>query len=229
MNLGATADYSPWSASEERLLRKAYADGGAALALSQMPHRTKASIYHRVRRLRICRNKWWSPAEDDRLRKLWDAEMQMHDIAERLGRTQEAVYVRASLIGLPPSKPDGWEYLSHAAERTGFHTSQLRRILDAAGISPRPVLTRPVKGEERRRRRHIVWPADVDAAVGMWHESEPLKTAAQRHGLSENGLKSLLRRIGIKRPALPRKRHWRVRHEDVERALEQRTNKPKEQ
>lgn len=165
---------------------------------------------------------WTHDDDDKRLRRLWDGEQTLRHIAIALDRTPITTYWRAQRLGLPLGCPDGWEALTHAAIRTGYGTGQLRRILAACGIEPTKRITRilPVRGNRRQVQRcHIVWPADVDAAVESWCEADTLEGHARRRGVCAETLRRRLDSIGITRPADLGKRHWRLSEEDVERAL----------
>lgn len=126
---GALKDRKSWSADEDRVLRHAYADGGIEAAQAALPERSACAIYRRAERLGISRRRRWTEADDQRLRKFWDGELSLREIAKRLQRTEATTYWRAQKLGLPLGCPDGWEYLTHAAQRTGYATKQLRPIL----------------------------------------------------------------------------------------------------
>ena len=221
---GALASFVPWTAAEDAIFRQAYNAGGIHGAIAALPKRNVNSLYHRAQRLGLSRRRRWSPIDDVRLRKLWNAELDLDQIAERLGRTQISTYWRAQKIGLPLGCPDGWEYLSHAAKRTGYDTGQLRTILAADGISLRCAIAAPNRKRRGKvtgfvRRTHIVPPGAVDAAVEAWLEREPLEAAARRVQMCAETLARRLRSIGVTKD-VGRKRYWRVSAEDVSRALE---------
>lgn len=218
---GATAGFAPWTASEDKALRHAYVAGGIYVAHAHLPHRSVPSLFHRARRIGLYRRRRWTAADDAQLRNLWGVDMSLDEIAERLGRTPITTYWRAQKIGLPLGCPDGWERLSHAAERTGYCTSQLRRILKAAGVEMRRSITRETKPRGKRRkahRWHIVVPESVDAAIKRWLATEPVSAAARRHGVTADVLARRLRLAGIKK-TVAGKKHWRVSEVDVADAL----------
>lgn len=220
--LGAVAHYTPWSPAELEALRVVYSDGGIESAEVALPGRSRASIYHQAARMGLTRRRRWTVEEDSRLRRLWDAETPLAQIAARLERTATATYWRAQQLGLPLGCPDGWEYLTTAAERTGFDTTTLRRILRWAGVS----IHRSLSAPGRRRRgvagircdRHVVAPGEVDVAIEQWMETEPLERAAERLGVCRQTLARRLEAVGIGRQAR-RKAHWRVSPEQIAAAL----------
>jgi hypothetical protein len=218
---GATAGMARWTADEDAVLRRSYIDGGIEAARAALPHRTQSSIYRRAERIGATRRKRWTSADDASLRNLWGTETDLSEIAERLGRTLLTIYWRAQKLGLTLGCPEGWEYMTHAARRTGYTTSQLRRILEAAGAEISEAMTRrsPRRGRRPMHRHHIVMPEVVDSAVSRWLETEPLETAARRRGLCSETLARRLRDAGIDKPKNMGRRWWRVTDDEVERAL----------
>jgi hypothetical protein len=221
---GALAGMTLWTETEDATLRASFAAGGIAAARTALPDRTKSALYGHARRLGLRRRRRWSLEDDARLRRLWDAELDLPDIAARLARTPITTYWRAQKLGLPLGCPTGWESLNVAAERTGYETSQLRRILSAHGAVIRRAVTRESKPRGRavgtknaRRLRHIVARGEVDAAVAAWLETEPVETAARRLGWCGETLARRLKLIGVEGPGKARA-HWRVRAEEVEAA-----------
>lgn len=229
---GAVDTYQEWTAEEDATLRAAYANGGIDAALAALPHRGRNSLYHRARRLKVFRRRRWTPEDDAHLRRLWNAELDLDDIAARLGRTPLTTYWRAQKIGLPLGVPDGWELITTAADRTGYATTQLRQILRAAGATIRRALTEPAhhakkqkKTNKRGRPRFIVARGEVDVAIEAWHATEPVHAAARRLGMHGSTLMAKLRIAGVERrrpvgkPCKNARPHWRVSAEDIERAL----------
>jgi hypothetical protein len=143
--------------------------------------------------------------------------MNLVDISERLNRSLNAVYARANTIGLHLACPESWEYLTHAAERTGYHVSQLRRILAVAGIELQHALSR-ARNHRQGTRAFIVAPELVNQAISAWLEAEPVAVAARRLGTTALTLERRLAAIGLRRTTTGRC-HWRVRSSDIERAV----------
>lgn len=155
----------------------------------------------------------WSPRDDERLRLAW-GDGSLAAIAKSLGRTEIATYWRARKLGLTNSPPQGLEYLTAAADRTGFETSPLRRILRAAGVALQPAMSRPgvvARGSGPRRglHYHLVEPGAVDDAVAAWARQESVEEAASRRGVSGDVLRRLLLKAGHT-PPRRRKARWRI-------------------
>lgn len=155
----------------------------------------------------------WTTAEDRRLRNLWGSAS-LYRVAATLGRTALTVHWRARKLGLVCGVPEGHEYLTHAAKRTGFSVSQLRRILRAADVSICCTISRPTRA---KRRFHYVDPLDVDDAVAAWATTETVEAAARARGLVGETLRQALIRAGLEAPA--RKRYWRVPSETIDRVV----------
>lgn len=164
-------------------------------------------------RTRSRKNHIWTPADFDKLRLFW-SELTVKQIAKRIGSTENTVYWRAQLLGLPLGCPQGMEYLSHAAKRTGFETVTLRGVLARAGVKIRRAQFRPncpKRGRAGRGRlTYIVAPDAVDAAVEAWCAQETLSAAAARIGVRGE---TLARRL-VNDPRVPPKpsgkRAWRI-------------------
>lgn len=98
--------------------------------------------------------------------------------------------------------PVGAEFLSDAAERTGYKPEQIAKIIAWHGAEVRRW------GNGRRRARPWALRADVDAAVAAWLDTETVQAAAQRRGIPPTTLRDWLAAAGHKRPA--RHQHWRL-------------------
>jgi hypothetical protein len=207
----------PWTPDEDARLRSTYPAGGLALAMAEIPGRSESSIFHRARRLGLNRRRRWTPGDDLTLEALWGEGLRLSAIAKTLQRTQATVYWRAQKLGLPLGCPEGFEYLSHAAERAGFSTGRLVQILRSHGFKVRAALARP-RGVETRRF-HVVAPEDVDAAVAAYVQTETPQEAARRRGINADRLRARLARIGIANEPGERKR-MRVTDAQVEAANE---------
>lgn len=146
----------------------------------------------------------WTRADVKVLRDLWGT-LTLATIAERLGRSPSTVYWFATKAGLQRGCPQGFEYLTAAAKRTGFDTGQLRVILAHAGVKLRVAMTVP---KTRARHYHVVSPDLVDDAVAAWMLLELLPHAAGRLGVTRGVLRSALIAAGHAPP--PRKFTWRV-------------------
>lgn len=216
---GAVAGLERWTPAEDDVLRRTYPAGSEAAAKA-LPRRSRVAIYGRAQDLGLSLRRRWTRSDDAQLRDLWDLGMQVRAIATRLGRTALTVYWRAQKLGLPLGCPDGWEYLTAAAERTGYATKQLRPILAWAGVSLRRALARPNK--KVARACHFVDPLEVDAAIAKWTASEPVHTAAARLGICAGTLERWLERAGFPCQRRAFRCHWRVTEEQIAKALEAR-------
>ena len=209
-------DRHPWTPAEDDLLRTVYATQGIRAAMAALPHRTRASIFERaIRRLRLAvRRPPWTEAEDAQLRLLWGDGKPLATLATLLKRPAQGVYRRAAILGLPLGCPQGYEYLTDAAERVGMSRGLLRKILVAAQVR----LYRSLTLKHSRQPRHVVDSGDVDEAVDAYLATEPVGPAARRVGVCEHKLRACLRAIGVER-APGRRRVLRVTPEQVARAV----------
>lgn len=214
---GATADFRPWSAADNATLRELFPKVEAADVARQLG-RTRGAVFHQAARLGLKKNLLWTKDHDIDLRWLWESGLSVTAIARRLSRTPLTTYWRARKLGLRCGCPEGFEYLNAAAERTGYERSTLTNILTWAGVTTHRSMARPTKAAAYRFR--IVDPMDVDDAIARWHETEPLETAARRVGVEAELLRRRLRAAGVPEERRAPKAHWRVRQEDVERALQ---------
>lgn len=139
--------------------------------------------------------KWrrWTARDDEQLRTQW-GEGSLRSLAAAIGRTELTTYWRARKLGLPRGCPQGLEYLTHAATRVGFATSQLRVILRAAGVRLQRSMSRPTGA---KRSFHVVDPVDVDDAVATWLATEVLEAAAGARGLDGGTLLRALTKAGV--------------------------------
>lgn len=212
---GALACMDPWDADEDERLRVAYRDFGIEGAKRALPERSELSLFHRARRLGLHRRRRWTPGDDLSLEALWGEGLRLSAIAKALGRTPATCYWRAQKLGLPLGCPEGFEYLSHAADRAGFSTRRLVQILRAEGFKVRTALARPRPGDSRRF--HIVAPEDVDRAVAAYVKTETPEEAARRRGINADRLRARLARLGIANAPGTKKR-LRVTDAQVEAA-----------
>jgi len=208
---------TPWTAADKARLVQIYADGGIEAAARAFPDRSRTAIYHVARRAGIVRKRRWTRRDDDRLRILWGS-VSLPEICRTLGRTRSAIMFHAvHVLWLPSGCPDNLEYLSKSAERTGYGTVSLRRILRWAGVAILPAYTFRGDGHQR----WLVEPHDVDDAIERWHLTETLEGAARRLGTSAETMQTWLARAGIVVKKTDRRRaksHARVLSADADRA-----------
>jgi hypothetical protein len=215
-----------WTADEVSYLREHYTkDGGEACG--RAIGRTAKAVWVKAHALGICVEKWWTGADDERLRKLW-GEISLRQIAETFGRAQTAIHQRAQKLGLGVGAPPGFEHITAAAKRTGFEVPTLRGILAwaaDAGVTDkrRPVERLPYSPRSPRAkqwRRHIVDSFDVDEAVAAWMETETMEEAGRARGVSPETVRLTLRRFGDGVSSNPgKKKHWRVQSRLIDDAF----------
>ena len=156
----------------------------------------------------------WTKEDDDRLREMWGV-MPLDRISGAMGRTECALYQRAtSDLGLPAGCPDGWEFLSHAAERAGYTVATLRKVLLEADVQIMESYTPrtgcyAAKGKRRKTRAQIVWRDAVDLAVKERCEKDMLHSAAMQRGMSDEKLRAILTAYGVEAPKPP-PAYWHI-------------------
>jgi phage antirepressor YoqD-like protein len=213
-----------WTSAEDAALREHYVASGAA-HVAELVGRSTCSVRHRAQVLGLKSRARWTSRDDALLRELW-GHAPIGDIATRLGRPEIGVYHRAAhILHLCVGAPQGLELLSHAAARTGYDCTSLRRVLRAAGVE----VHRPSRSRIGARGRRFVDTYDVDRAVEAWLATEDVHVAARRHGqLGETVRRWLLDAIasGAKDiPPPPRRSRfrWRVPSAVIDRVVAERT------
>lgn len=208
---GALSGFKPWTPTDDAKLAEAYSKYGTLGAVRALPKRTRAAILHRAQRIGVKRRRRWMAEDDQHLTSLWGTAS-LGWIARHLKRTAITTYWRAQKLGLPLGCPQGYEYLRHAATRTGFGTKTLREVLKAKGVRIWLSMARPNAG---KHRFHVVEPMDVDDAVAVWSDAEVVNCAAKARGLAGETLRDWLvsaRTRGVEMPEPPKikKGRWRV-------------------
>ncbi len=155
----------------------------------------------------------WTRDDVKLLRDLWGT-VTLATVAKKLGRSPLTVYYFAPKAGLQRGCPQGFEYLTDAAIRTGYDTSQLRAILARSGVKLSRAMAKPA---ERSRHYHYVSPDAVDEAVLQWTTEECLPDAARRLGTTREVLRAALVAAGHKPPK--KKLRWRVLPQIADEAL----------
>lgn len=219
---GFAARCRPWTRTEDAAIRERYGVDGAK-KLAAALGRTEKAVWKRARRLGMKNSPRWSAEDDQQLAALWGT-MSVGQVAKQLKRTPTTTYWRARKLGLGCGATQGLEYLTSAADRTGYCTSQLRHILRWAGVRVIPTASRP---SGRRRHYHMVDPLEVDEALERWHATEPIETAARSRGLVGETLRRWLRYAGVDEQLLRKgyKRHSnsRVESEVIDRVIAERS------
>lgn len=143
----------------------------------------------------------WAKSEEDHITWNWSTTP-IETIAAHLARSVDSVYRRAVLsLGLQGGCPNGCEYLTNAAARTGFTRESLKQILKHHGTRTYKPQTKAANSGSRERWVH---PDAVDAAVKWWLDRETVTAAAARLGVSRNVLE---RRVECHPDAPPKPPH----------------------
>jgi transposase-like protein len=199
-----------WTPSEEAVLRESYGRIHAK-TIGKKLGRSVGAVMHRAGRTGLKSRRRWSAEDDQQLRAEW-GECSLGQIAKKMSRTPATIYWRAKEIELELGCPRGLEYLTTAAERTGYDTAPLRRILKAHGVRLLPAFSRPTGA---RRHYHVVDPQDVDDAIAKHLAGASVQELARDHGVSGECLRFWLlraRAAGIKMQAPPEQTRveWRI-------------------
>ena len=96
-----------WTDWEDALIRDGYTSAlGCAQIARQLPHRSAASVPARASKLGLATYaRRWSIQDDQRLAQLTARGATLEDVAQRLGRTPEALRRRAARLGAKPPRP----------------------------------------------------------------------------------------------------------------------------
>lgn len=207
---GIAAKFRPWTTAENQMVRDLYTELGPD-ELARRLNRTTTAVEKKAGSLGVKRRRRWTPQDDRQLRELWGTAS-TETVARAMRRTPATTYWRARKLGLATGATFGREYLSAAAERAGFATASLKRVMRYADQPLHRTASRPTGA---RRHYHAVEPADVDDAVQAWLESEDVYPAAKRHGICGETLQRWLREArasGFDVPPEPKrhKHRWRV-------------------
>lgn len=197
--------------AEAAYLREHYATRGAAFCAAALGLSVR-QVHRRVQTLKLRKLKRWSEHDDRALRWMWESST-LAEVAKKLGRTPQAVYQRAKILGLGLGCPRGLEYLSHAAARVGYSVLSLRRILKWARVPLRRGNVNPsAKRRGTGRHNYVTWivdPERVNEAVERWCAHETLHEAGQRTGICDEVLGRWLTADGrCTKP--PGRSPWRV-------------------
>lgn len=204
----------PWTEEEHAYLREHYVTDGPAKC-GEALGRPWRSVATRASKLRIAiRRRPWTERDDARLSVMWGVHP-LAVIAKALGRSEPSVYWRAGELDLGLGCPQGHEYLSRAAVRTGYALATLRRILRWACVRIDRATVNPARLPKGTHVRHVVETTDVDDAIAAWCATETFDHAADRLGVWPPLLSRLLSEARAKgdprATAKPKgKRHWRV-------------------
>lgn len=227
--MGVAAGCRPWTDEERNIVTEKLALMPFE-AVAELVGMTPRAVRSEVFRMRLRGNNApplekpnWTTGEQNRLRFLWKQPLSIEDIAKEFNRPVGGVYSYATeVLGLPTSKPEGFEYMHNVAKLCGYHHATLSRICAWAGVPVLVARSEPRTGGKKQpktdHRRHIVSVEAARRACGAWGATESVKEAATRVGLHHDILRRALRKAGFeKHPATGS--IWRVTKDEVERAL----------
>jgi hypothetical protein len=189
--------------------------------------RSVSSVGAKLRSIGLKKRRQWTEEEDRRLKMLWITPLGIEALSRRLDRSPNRICRRARELGLPPTMPSGYEYVTNAAERCGYSASALVRILRWASVPIYTARSHRLRGSQAEKRsahhRKYVDPFDVDEAVAAWVKTTTAQTLATDNGLDGGTLRRRLRAAG----KLPRKGEtvtasdFRLDPEEVQQIVEQ--------
>lgn len=126
-----------------------------------------------------CRRRW--RPEEDAFALNSAGDLTLAAMQARVGRSAVAIQMRRRAHGVGMGCPQGFEYLTHAATRLGYETSQIRQILAWADVRIRPAFSR--KGSVGGR--FIVESDAATEAVARWCSMYTAVAAAKELGVSD--------------------------------------------
>ena len=169
-----------WTDEEDRLIRTGYASGLTCEAIAtQLPcPRSAACVSARARKLGLTTYaRQWTNADTARLHELWHSDVSLEDIAERLGRTPDALRQRARKLGF--ASPARRSHRNGARPWTAAEddllrrkpTASLGRLARAFGRSDRAIRQRQAELGLRsgcHRSPHQAPPTHGELTPGEW-------------------------------------------------------------
>ena len=126
-----------WTEAEDERIRSGYRHCQESIAeLATQLQRSEAAVRSRVQKLRITKSqgrKRWTPEEDARLAELAETRS-MDRIAVQMGRSPNAVTVRANRLGILRSMRNGWYTMREAAAILGIDSHTLRTHINTGRL-----------------------------------------------------------------------------------------------
>ena len=232
---GCLAHLAPWTPRQVAILRSRYGKVDTHTVARLTKHTVKA-VLCKAHRLGVSKGRLWTDADDKTLTMLWD-DISIRGLATKFSRSTYAVYQRAKKLGLSLGAPSGWEFLSAAKVRTGFHLGTLRMIIawavangviDQRDQAIRDAMQVPKPKDYWRKgprfRRQIVDALLLDEAIAAWMDSETLEAASRRFGVCGDTVRRTLRDFGVELPkASGRSRpHLRLPSKTIDAAMKAR-------
>lgn len=127
--------FGDWTPSEDNIIRKLYAAGGADVCMAKLPGRTRNSIQHRAGELGETRQKTssshrWTPAEDAIIADQYPKDGGTALVERLPGRSAKSIRLRASRLGVTNRKRQP------AVEWTAVEDKMIRDLYPTEGSAP---------------------------------------------------------------------------------------------
>jgi hypothetical protein len=150
----------------------------------------------------------WRASEDAQLARLYASKLPLRVIAERLGRSEEALTARRKLLGIAPRRrtlkwTEQQDRLIVLATRAGASAASIAR---QQGRSTEQVRARRARLLGRRAAARHYQPSEDEAITTAWAEEHDLDELATRLGRSPDALRLRARVLGLHAPA--GRRRW---------------------
>jgi hypothetical protein len=150
----------------------------------------------------------WRASEDAQLARLYASSLPLRVIAERLGRSEEAITARRKLLGIAPRRrapqwTEQQDRLIVLATRAGVSAAAIAR---QQGRSTEQVRARRAQLVGKRPPARHYQPSEDDAITAAWAEGHDLDELALRLGRSPDALRLRARTLGLHAPA--ERRRW---------------------
>jgi hypothetical protein len=214
-NLGMSryADARPWTAADDRRLRRLKREAAPPGEMARALRRTKNDVVERMRELGLARTMpGWTEAEDDALRSMIGS-VDRDEIAARLGRTRNAVNARVVTLGIAPPRSRPWTARESATLCRLYGTMPVAEVAKRLDRSVDAVSSRAAV-LDLRSYVHSSWTDDEDNALRrLYLERRGYGEIAQLLGRSENSIEGRIRRLGLTSEQ-PMRRRW-SREEDA--------------
>jgi phage antirepressor YoqD-like protein len=211
----------PWTPSEKRMLRRVYPTGVAA-AVKALPGRSLVAVQCMAKKLGVHARirTTWTDEESETLRRMWGWEP-IYTISRALNKTPKAIFYRSVILGLRLVVPEGYDFVTNAAERAGFSVKAFQRIMRIYRVPVRAHYGRTRERGKRCYHHHIVDLERADEAVAKFMKTENLRQAAKARGLDTRRLVCWLTDAGVRiiRTGNGPKPFMRASTEDIDRVV----------
>jgi hypothetical protein len=196
-----------WSPLADTLIREATRAGVSATVLSRRLHRPVDQVRGRRRELGLGHSpaRRYTLDDDGAIRAAWESGSDLDDLARRLGRTPEAVLLRARGIGLHrPAPRRRWTKSEDETLRDGYADGQTCARIARALVqrTPTAVAARAHKlGLASYARR---WSAVDDVRLAQALALHTIDDAARMFGRTPEAIRRRGRKLGLDARAAPR-------------------------